>query len=544
MTEHPALRVLVVDDCLITLRVIRKVLEGGGCQVETAVDGAEALVRLSERGFDGVVADGVMPLVDGYELCRLIKDDSATHELPVILYTGDPDPVNRLWARICGADLFLPKSNDHAPLLQAVQQWNGRRNHFPTGTAPSQEPRHIQLRLAHQLQRRLLESALRGAVSNLYEFVREPIEAAWGLGRVLEELVLEGALFVVLPLSGGHRGLLMSRHRIPEGFLEYHLPHLMEGDVPIAWTRREGEGSPLVASDLDHHFFLLSDPGSACFGWWGVLAPRTLLEVYLPLFNAADEEFQRVYRTMMLLEQLGEANARLRVADQAKTDFVRTVSHEVRNPLSAAQVALELLEEGPVDPDGARSQRLLRTARRSVQRLLALATGILDMEKVEAGEFTREMLPVDLGPLCQEVFEEYRPLAEERGLGLLLQVEVDPARILGDPAWLAQCVGNLVANALQHSPTGGRVRLVLAQAGPAFRLAVQDEGKGVPPEFRSRLFGKFQQSDPQGRRGTGLGLAITRALVEQMGGEVGYRDRPEGGAEFFLCFGPLEGGHS
>lgn len=534
MSEPFSLRVLVVDDCQITLRVIRKALEQTGCTVETALDGAEALVRLSEACFDGVVADGVMPLVDGYELCRLIKEDSSTQDMPVILYTGNPDPVNRLWARICGADLFLPKGPDLAPLVHAVRQWPGHRCPAVPTPLATQEPRHIQTRLAQQLQRRLLESALRSAVSNLYEFVREPVEAAWALGQVLEELVLEGALFVVLPLSRGHRGLLMSTHQIPGGLLEQHLPHLFEGDIPISWMQRAGAATPLVSSDLDHHFFLLSDPGSTAFGWWGVLAPRDILEVYLPLFNAADEEFQRVYRTMMLLEQLGEANAELRAADQAKTDFVRTVSHEIRNPLTAAQAALELLDGGSVDPGSPRGARLVRTARRSVRRLLNLATGILDMEKIEAGEFRRDQVSIDLPALIQEVLEEYLPLAQERGISLDFPNRAHHPHALGDPGGLAQCLGNLVANALQHSPEGSQISLELQQITQGLRVSVRDQGSGVPPEFRQRLFRKFQQSDPLGRRGTGLGLAITRTLMEEMGGQVGYQDHPEGGADFFL----------
>lgn len=521
-------RLLVVDDDQLTLRMLGRALEQAGFQVETALDGAEALSKLAESPYDGVVADGVMPLVDGYELCRLIKEDSATQDLPVIIYTGDPNPVNRLWARICGADLFLTKQPDLGPLLQAVKALPRRPEAHPqAGAFAPGNAQHIQSRLAQQLQRRLLENALRAAVSNLYEHVRSPEAAAWSLGTVLGELVLEGALFVILPLASGRQGFLMSDHPVPQELLETELEAIGVRSEEVCWSRREGKAEPLSASDLDHHAFLLSDPGSPAFGWWGVLAPRTILSCYLPLFNAADDEFQRVYRTMMLLDQLQAVN-------EARTQFVRTVSHEIRNPLTAAQAALELIDEGLCDGASPKGQQLIATARRSIRRLLSLSTGVLDLEKIEAGEFVWERQPVDLQRLCRDLVEEFAPLAQDRGLSLELVIRGTEITVEADPERLAQCVINLLANALAHGPAGSRVLLRLEAEAGCCCLSVIDQGPGVPAGFQPRLFQKFQQSEPCRKQGTGLGLAITRALAEQMGAELAYRDNPEGGAVFFV----------
>lgn len=527
-SEGTRSRLLVVDDDQLTLRMLGRALEQAGFQVESALDGAEALSKLAESPYDGVVADGVMPLVDGYELCRLIKEDSATQDLPVIIYTGDPNPVNRLWARICGADLFLTKQPDLGPLLTAVKALPRRPEAQPqAGGFTLGNTHHIQSRLAQQLQRRLLENALRTAVGNLYEHVREPEAAAWALGSVLSELALEGALFVILPLAAGRRGFLMSEQHVPQALLEAELGALGLQADDLTWSRREGRAESLSAQDLDHHAFLLSDPGSAAFGWWGVMAPRTILSCYLPLFNAADEEFQRVYRTMMLLDQLQAAN-------EARTQFVRTVSHEIRNPLTAAQAALELIDEGLCDAASPKGQKLIATARRSIRRLLSLATGVLDLEKIEAGEFVGERQPVNLVDLCRNLQEEFAPLAQDRGLTLNLDLRGTDHQVEADPERLAQCVINLLSNALAHGPRDSEILLRLEGSAEQCCLSVIDQGPGVPLLFQPRLFQKFQQSEPGRKQGTGLGLAITRALAEQMGAELGYRDNPEGGAVFFL----------
>lgn len=539
-----SLRILVVDDSAIDLRVVRVALERAGCEVETARDGAEALVRLAEASFDGVVADGIMPLVDGYELCRLVREEPATHTLPVVIYTGDENPVNRLWARICGAHHFVVKSSDPTNLVQIVGALPLRpfTPHPQLQALARPQARTIQTHLARQLKQRLLESALKTAIADLYQHVKEPDTLAWSLVQVLSDLVLPGALYVILPLSTGRRGYLHASRTLPDAVVRDHIDSLGECGRKVTWQRQNVEDLiPPWGLPTDHHCFLLSDPGSFEFGWWGVIMPPAPMRHNLPLLNAADEEFQRVYRTTLLLDQLQEANRRLLAEDQRRTEFVRTISHEIRNPLMAASSALELLEEGLADPGSPRGRKLVTTARRSVRRLVGLASGILDLEKIEAGEFTCPRTPVDILEVCRDIWEEYLPIALERGVDLLLETPAEPLTVLGDGDRIAQCVVNLLSNGIRHSPAGLPLRLAASRQGSRVHIAIVDSGTGVPAHFQPQLFQKFRQADPASRHGTGLGLAITHGLATQMGGEVGFRNNPEGGATFYLDF-PLAGG--
>lgn len=529
------LRILAVDDSAVDLRWLRTTLERQGHEVVTARDGAEALVRLANTPFDVVVTDGIMPLVDGYELCRLIKDGPSTQDLPVVIHTGDRAPVNKLWARICGADHFLHKSVDPSPLLGLLSSIRPLVRAAPLEpTPPPRAAQAIQTHLARQLQVRLLESALRTAISTLYIHVHEPETLVWSLGETLAEMVLPGGLYVVLPLASGRQGHLLSSPDFPEPFFREVLDGLGEWGRPVAWHHRTLPMPLPQGSLLDHHAFLLSDPGSPAYGWWGVMMPGESLHPTLPLLNLVDDEFQRVYRTLMLLDQLQEANRRLTEADRHKTAFVRTVTHEIRNPLTAATAALDLLLEGPLD--AARVQRLGLTARRSLGRLLDLASGVLDLEKIEAGAFRCERVPVDLRQLLLDLQEEYLPLAHERDLALVLDIPESAALVLGDRARLAQCVVNFLSNGLRHGPQGSRLILRLAQACTHWVVSVVDEGEGVPEAFRPQLFQTFRQAEGRRGGGTGLGLAITRALTEQMGGSAGYHPNPIGGAIFTLAF--------
>jgi len=352
--------------------------------------------------------------------------------------------------------------------------------------------------------------------------------------------VLPGGLFLVLPLAQGRQGFLLCSPALPERFFRDVMDTLGEWKRPIAWQRRIAQPPLADGTRLDHHAFLLSDPGSAEYGWWGVLMAQETMDATLPLLNIVDDEFQRVYRTMMLLDQLQEANHRLTQTDRQKTDFVRTVTHEIRNPLTAACAALDLLLAGPFEE--ARVQRLAHTAYRSVGRLLNLASGVLDLEKIEAGAFECAHDTVDLKALMLELQDEYLPLASERNLELHVDLPQIAALILGDRMRLAQCIVNLLSNGLRHAPEGSRLTLGLDRLPDHWRISIIDTGVGVPEAFRNQLFRTFRQAEGRKGSGTGLGLAITRALAEQMGGSASYEPNPEGGAIFSLKFPALDPG--
>lgn len=207
------LKVLLVDDNAIQLTMLRHLFQHARHEVMEAKNGAEALICLAHQMPDLVVSDCLMPLVDGYQLCRLLKDDRATRHLPVILLTAQGGQLSRFWARTCGADRFLVKGRDlHQLVPQAERLVEQTARPRATGLqlAVARENfsvEAIQRHLSKALEQRLLESAMRNAVGRLYGADLEARHLVSGFLEILQELVLPGAVLVLVDDPEGSWGL-------------------------------------------------------------------------------------------------------------------------------------------------------------------------------------------------------------------------------------------------------------------------------------------------------------------------------------------------
>ncbi len=217
----------------------------------------------------------------------------------------------------------------------------------------------------------------------------------------------------------------------------------------------------------------------------------------------------------------GEQSAR--DAADVKSRFLANMSHEIRTPLNGVLGVLHLLKNEGMSADG---HDLIRQALACGEMLTQLLNDVLDFSKIEAGRLELNPEPLDPVATLDGVIGMLRPGAEERGLYLRSVVVGDPGWVSVDPVRLRQVLFNLIGNAAKFTLRGGvevRMTSVGAGAGHRLRVDVQDTGVGVSKEAMNSLFERFHQADGSTTRrfgGTGLGLAITRALVEQMGGEV------------------------
>ncbi len=230
-----------------------------------------------------------------------------------------------------------------------------------------------------------------------------------------------------------------------------------------------------------------------------------------------------------------DVSEHLRV-EQMKSQFVSTVSHELRTPLTAIRGYVGLLLNGVAGQLPEQAMKMLGTAQANTERLIRLINDILDMEKVESGRMEFFNRPVVMTDLVRQTLEANQGFAAERNVRLEMVAVVPDAQVMADSDRFAQVLTNLVSNAIKFSPPNAAVEVAMTQRGDRLRVTVHDHGTGVPEAFRPRLFERFAQadsSDTRAKGGTGLGLSISQAIVERLGGTLGFEAPAGGGASFF-----------
>ena len=223
--------------------------------------------------------------------------------------------------------------------------------------------------------------------------------------------------------------------------------------------------------------------------------------------------------------------------ERMKSEFVATVSHELRTPLTSIRGSLGLLAEGQMGELSEKASEMIKIARNNSCRLVRLVNDILDIEKIESGRLEFQLTQVDLSQAVHEAIENHRGLAAEKAVRVEETGELPELYVQADLDRLTQVLVNLLSNAVKFSPDGGVVDVSVVERGDRARVAIRDCGAGIPEEFRSRIFQRFAQADSSDTRknpGTGLGLSITKAIVERLGGTIGFEDADGGGARFFF----------
>jgi two-component system phosphate regulon sensor histidine kinase PhoR len=228
---------------------------------------------------------------------------------------------------------------------------------------------------------------------------------------------------------------------------------------------------------------------------------------------------------LLLLRDVTDA----RRAEATRRDFVANASHELRTPVSAIRGAAETLLAGAMaDPEAAR--QFTEMIARQAERLSRLTQDLLDLSRVESGQWVMQLERLELQPIVQAVLGLHATRAAQKGVSLTSAVAPGVAA-LADGRALEHVLVNLVDNAIKYTPSGGKVTLSAEAGERDVVLSVLDSGPGIDAHHLPRLFERFYRADPgRGREhgGTGLGLAIVKHLVEAQGGEVGVESGAAG----------------
>jgi two-component system OmpR family sensor kinase/two-component system sensor histidine kinase QseC len=235
-----------------------------------------------------------------------------------------------------------------------------------------------------------------------------------------------------------------------------------------------------------------------------------------------------------LVEQLNALLRRLDAAFATQRSFIADAAHELRSPLTAVRLQLQLLDRAPDEAARREARAELGAA---VERAAHLVAQLLTLARQEPQDArVRELIALPLKEPVTEALAETHPLALSRGVELSLRAPDTALQVLGEREALRILVRNLVDNAVRYTPRGGRVEVLLHGDDTAITLQVDDSGAGIPPEERERAFDRFHRRAATSEEGCGLGLAIVQAIAARHRAAVTLGDAPAGGLRVTVRF--------
>lgn len=252
------------------------------------------------------------------------------------------------------------------------------------------------------------------------------------------------------------------------------------------------------------------------------------------LIYSVRKEVRRSEELALLTEALSNANAKLKVLDAQKTEFLSIASHQLRTPLAAMRGYLDLMVDGAYGKLSKTQSEAVSKVGGNLGGLISLVGELLSVSRIESGRTNVEIQPVDVAPICKDVASFLEGKAAERRLALSCEKKKVPL-VYGDPEKLREVMMNLTENALKYTDTGW-VKLSFVEEPRFLRVEVRDTGLGLSTANIEKLFQKFSrvESSTVAHAGTGLGLYVCKRLVDAMGGEIWAESKGLGKGSAFI----------
>ena len=492
--------ILLVDDTPANLLALEAVLAPLGHRLVRATSGEEALRHMLTEEFCLALVDVQMGGMDGFETAALIKSHPRIAQTPVIFMTAiSGEPKHVFQGYTYGAVDYLVKPFDPHVLRSKVAVFVDL---YLRGRRIVEQDRLLRAQEVAAL-RRQSEERYRGLAESV------PV-VVWAVGP-------SGAMRYCNNAWTAYSGLPFD----PNGDVMDHRfihPDDFEG-AKATWVEARGQGT-----QWEHELRLLRHDGEYRWHLGRALPERDVNGGIAGWVVTATDIHERKRMDDLRAELLGHeqrAREQAEAANRAKDEFVATVSHELRAPLNAIMGWVQMLRRGGLDPE--RTAHALDTINKNAQLQCSLVEDLLDVSRIIAGKLSLETSPVSLRRVAESAVEGARPTAVAKLVTLETSLEHDGDEVLGDARRLQQAIGNLVANAVKFTPSGGTVRVELSGDDDTVSVTIRDTGIGIRPDLLPHVFDPFWQANSSTTRaygGLGLGLAIVRHIAELHHGAV------------------------
>ncbi|HEX3044083.1 MAG TPA: HAMP domain-containing sensor histidine kinase, partial [Bacillota bacterium] len=231
--------------------------------------------------------------------------------------------------------------------------------------------------------------------------------------------------------------------------------------------------------------------------------------------------------------------------EKIKTDFVATVSHEFKTPLTSIMMGLSLLHDEKIGSLNEKQLETLRMIEEEGETLTTLVTDLLEILRLESGRSVFKIRPVSIEELIANAVKKFLETAESKEVNLTYEADEKLPKVRADAEKITWVLNNLITNALKYTNAGDEILVSAAVKHQKMLITVKDTGMGIPPGYQDKLFDKFLQVKGYDLevRGTGLGLAIAKEIVEANGGEIWYESALDAGSTFIFTL-PLDRGEN
>ena len=522
-----SLRVLVVDDVQENLELLEDVLSENGYLSVCARNGVEALETLKTETVHLIVADAMMPKMDGFQLCKEVRAQSAHRKTPFIIYTGNyVDETDQEFARSIGVDRYVVKYAGLGVLVQAVNELAQETyGHLPGSLHETKEQIDDQafLEKHHAIVIRKLEEKMAELEMYAETLIRKnrEIQASEERFRALFDHA-SIPIFVV----DRQEGKIMDANRLATDLLGYSRDELLAMSA-IPFAGETGFASSLLSAKnfQSGESEIVTKSGAVLHVDVGVGPVTRPQDPRMLVFMRDITEAKRMRDRLLQYEKMSILGR-----------LAAGIAHEIRNPLSAVSLNLQYLSQKYQANEELREA--LQDALEGAKRVETVIENTLSLARV-----TPPVLKPDkLNDLVHQVSTFVKISIQQKDIQLETRLDPDLPAVLVDAKQIQQVILNIVQNAIDASTEGGTVELSTSRADegdregtvrPAVTVSVRDHGCGIKPEDRKRLFEHFFTTK---RSGTGLGLALSKQIVERHDGEIRIDPAPGGGTIARLIF--------
>ncbi len=549
---HPSkstIEILIVEDSAIQAELLRRTLTHHGYTVVIARHGAHALEIVRKRPPTLILSDIAMPVMDGYAMCHAMKSDPALQGIPIILLTALSDPEDIIRGLNAKADNYLTKPYDEVTLLARVEhllanQILRKEATFQLGVEIFFAGKKHVIDSDRRQILDLLISTFEDAVQQNRELIQrtQALQTSEDSYRALLENTFSGFYRAT---EDGHflevnpAYVKMLGYARKEDLLAVEIPTTLY----TSQADYEAFRSCLLAAEAVQEYTgrLRKQDGSDIIVEMNVRVVRDP-EGAVRYFEGFVNDVTERKRVELALQQAKDA---AEAANQAKSQFLANMSHDIRTPMNGIIGMTGLVLDSNLTDE---QREYLTVVKASADSLLRLLDDILDFAKIEARKLDLEPLEFRLRETLDNTLKTLAVRAHTKGLELAGHVAPGvPDRLIGDSARLRQILVNLLGNAIKFTELG-EVIVEVEEAEPSGALtsgspndsvrlhfSVRDTGMGIPLEKQDSIFAPFVQADNSTTRhygGTGLGLAISAQLVTLMGGRIWVDSQPEQGSTF------------